>query len=129
MDGTISEEIMTIKGYESPLANISSSTTVTDSATYGWKQYEVKRARYSLSDLSNRNVILFFEVHHNNVRLLIMVSLKLFQVTVHAGMNFYVGFVVTLGHAFESDFAIDDITTNEGKCSSYDGCNQTLRNG
>ena len=44
MDGTISEEIMTIKGYESPLANSSSSTTVTDSATYGWKQYEVKRA-------------------------------------------------------------------------------------
>ena len=49
--------------------------------------------------------------------------------TVHAGMNFYVGFEVTLGHAFESDFAIDDITTNEGKCSSYDSYNQTLRNG
>ena len=58
-----------------------------------------------------------------------MVSFKLFQVTVHAGMNFYVGFVVTLGHAFESDFAIDDITTKEGRCSSYDGYNQTLQNG
>ena len=39
------------------------------------------------------------------------------------------GFEVTLGHAFESDFAVDDITTNKGKCSSYDVHNETLQNG